>query len=258
MYFLSLLAVHELHGEDLWSFPITIKNVEKNQKISKSKKNPKILKLRIKIWRNTDHFLNCCCLCGECEVVSTFVSERETNTKTHAKCVMWTCRRTTFAYAVYVRQIGKHYPSGVGTSKKNTFAIILMWMYIHLGSQRITSGTLARSLVRRTLNKQLFGIHLYSPRSRMPCLRSRTDVDAAWNKPLFACMEAFCRVRLCLACRVQMWTRLHSYCVWLASSWCLHIFYNCPDSQFCSLNERLVCWDSQFRYINILSKCLNY
>ncbi len=36
MYFLSLLAVHELRGQNLWSFPITIKNVEKNRKISKS------------------------------------------------------------------------------------------------------------------------------------------------------------------------------------------------------------------------------
>ncbi len=40
----------------------------------------------------------------------------------------------------------------------------------------MTSVTLARSLVRRTLNKQLFGIRSHSPRSRMPC--SRTEVDA--------------------------------------------------------------------------------
>ncbi len=34
------------------------KNVEKNQKIAKSIKNPKMSKLRLKIWRNTDHFLH--------------------------------------------------------------------------------------------------------------------------------------------------------------------------------------------------------
>ncbi len=34
---------------------------------------------------------------------------------------------------------GKHYPSGVGTSKKNTFAIVLMWMYIHSFEQPTTA-----------------------------------------------------------------------------------------------------------------------
>ncbi len=84
----------------------------------------------------------------------------------------------SFTYAVSVWRTGVHYPSGVCTSKKNTFAIILMWTNINLGRQRITSGTLARSLVWWMLNKQLFGICSHSPRSRMPCLRSHTDVDA--------------------------------------------------------------------------------
>ncbi len=35
----------------------------------------------------------------------------------------------SFAYVAYVRRTGKCYLSGVGTSKKNTFAIIQMWMY---------------------------------------------------------------------------------------------------------------------------------
>ncbi len=58
MYFLLLLAVHELHGRSIWWFPIMIKSVEKNQKIAKSVKNSKISKLRLKIWRNAYHFLN--------------------------------------------------------------------------------------------------------------------------------------------------------------------------------------------------------
>ncbi len=58
------------------------------------------------------------------------------------------------------------------------FTIILMWTYTHSGSQRITSGVLARLLVQRTVNKQLFGIRLHWPRSRMPCLHLRKDVDA--------------------------------------------------------------------------------
>ncbi len=37
---------------------LRVKNVEKNQKITESVKNPKISKLHIKVWKNTDHFLN--------------------------------------------------------------------------------------------------------------------------------------------------------------------------------------------------------
>ncbi len=77
--------------------------------------------------------------------------------------IMWKCRRTAFAFFRSYGicwQTGKCYPSGVGTSKKNMFAIILMWTYTHSGSQWITSGTLAHSLVWQTLNKQLFGIRL--------------------------------------------------------------------------------------------------
>ncbi len=56
--FLITIAIHELQGRSLWWYPITIKNVEKNQKIAKSVKNPKISKVCIKIWRNMYHFLN--------------------------------------------------------------------------------------------------------------------------------------------------------------------------------------------------------
>ncbi len=89
---------------------------------------------------------------------------------------------SSFAYVVYVRRTGERYRSRVGTSKKNTFAIIMMWVYIHSGSQRITSGMFAHSLVRRMLNKQLLafvGIRL-SPA---------------------------CLVRVC----VQMWMRLNTF-----------------------------------------------
>ncbi len=104
-----------------------------------------------------------------------------TNAKRMRKHIMWFVdeqHSPSFAYAAYVRQTGKCYPSGVSISKKNTFAIVLMWTYIHSGSHRMTSGTLARSLVWRTLNKQLFGICSHLPRSRIPCLRPYTDVDA--------------------------------------------------------------------------------
>ncbi len=49
----STLALHSCDDSQL-----RVKNVEKNQKVAKSVKNPKISKLCIEIWRNMDHFLN--------------------------------------------------------------------------------------------------------------------------------------------------------------------------------------------------------
>ncbi len=103
------------------------------------------------------------------------------NAKQTRKRIMWTCRRTAFAYAAYVRRTGERCLSGVDTSKKNTFAIIPMWTYIHSGNQQMTSGMLVRLLVRQTLNKQLFGIRSHLPRSHMPCSQSRIDVDTPLN-----------------------------------------------------------------------------
>ncbi len=106
----------------------------------------------------------------------------------------------SFACVAYVLQKGKHYPSEVGTSKKNTFSIILMWTYIHSDSQRITSGMLTRSLVQRMLNKQLFGIRWHLPLSHMPCSRARTEVDA----PLYWSYNMLCQWHHLLRVAFQM------------------------------------------------------
>ncbi len=66
---------------------------------------------------------------------------------------------TTFICAASIRWIAEYYLYGVGTSKKNTFAV------------------LGVRLTRWTPNKPLFGIHSGACQSRMPRSHSWTDVD---------------------------------------------------------------------------------
>ncbi len=73
----------------------------------------------------------------------------------HVAVAQW----TAFVCAVNVRWTAKHCLFEVGTSKKNTFAMLCV------------------CLTRRTPNKSLFGICSGSPQSCMSRLRSRTDVD---------------------------------------------------------------------------------
>ncbi len=100
----------------------------------------------------------------------------------------------SFAYAAYVWRTDKRYLSGVDTSKKNTFAIVLMWTYIHSGSQRITSGML--TLVRLcgecwTINFLAFvGIRLHSACLVCVCVQMWTRPKANPNK---------CQKMVCLA-----------------------------------------------------------
>ncbi len=154
--------------------------------------NPEILSLKI-TWEKmsnekSENLWEQCYIIKFCVKFKKMVTEKKkcqamstsyTNAKRTQKCILWRCRRTAFAFIRLcgVWWTGECYLSGVDTSKKNTFAIILMWMYAHSGSQWITSRMLACSLVWRMLNKQLFGIRSHSPRSRMPCSCLRTDVD---------------------------------------------------------------------------------
>ncbi len=68
-------------------------------------------------------------------------------------------QQKAFVYAANVRWTAKRYLFGVGTSKKNTFAML----GIHL--------------TRQTPNKPLFGIRSGLPQSRMPRSHSHTDMD---------------------------------------------------------------------------------
>ncbi len=116
--------------------------------------------------------------------------------------IMWMCRRTAFVFirlcgvcsanrgmlSIWRRYFKEKYVRNHTDVEVRfaTFVFHIVFMsssmdgtgnQTHSGCQRITSGMLAGSLVWQMLNNQLFGIRSHSPRSRMPCLHSRTDVN---------------------------------------------------------------------------------
>ncbi len=102
------------------------------------------------------------------------------NAKTHAKRIMWACRQTAFVFICLcsVCSANRQTLSVWSRYFKEKYGHHRTDVDIHsFGSQRIISGTLARSLVWQTLNKQLFGNRWHLPRSRMLCSHLCTDVN---------------------------------------------------------------------------------
>ncbi len=102
---------------------------------------------------------------------------------------------TTFVCGANVRWTAERYPFGVGTSKKNMFAM------------------LGICLTRWTPNKPLFGIPSGSPPSHMPRLCSHTNVNIPSCAPICSSIQTrtapFGEVRTCVLKCVPSFTVLH-------------------------------------------------
>ncbi len=100
--------------------------------------------------------------------------------ETHAKCIMWTCRQTAFAiiHLCGICSANRRMLSVWSRYFKEKYVRNHTDVDVHSFGQPTNNQRNACSFaVWRTLNKQLFGICSHSPRSRMPCSHSHTDVD---------------------------------------------------------------------------------
>ncbi len=96
------------------------------------------------------------------QAASTYVRKCRMRHVERREMLAWTCSRgaaNSICLCGKYRWTAGCYPFGVGTSKKNMFAM------------------LGIRLTRQTANKPLFGIHPGLPQSRNPRSHSRTDVD---------------------------------------------------------------------------------
>ncbi len=115
----------------------------------------------------------------ECKATSTSVREREMNAKTHAKHIMWTYRRTAFGFIrlCSICSTNRRTLSVWSRYFKEKYVHHRTDVDVHSFSQPTNNQRKACSFACAANTEQATFWHL--PPSRMPCLRSCTDVDAS-------------------------------------------------------------------------------